>query len=558
MKIAISKFSRRRLGHSVQNVAAVSIAVAAAFFASSTVRVSAGTESSFTGSSSVALTTASNYSPAALPTNTTDVLITTSRTAALTDNANTSLQMESLSLTDSSPNSGYTISNPGATSSTLTLGNSAGFTNAYSSTANDLIYLQDTNLTIKGTGAYSTLGLTLASNGNFDLVTGTYSTTPTLTISAVISGGYGITTTGSGTVVLSGNNAFTGGISNSSSGTLTLSGTNAATSFSSSAGTVELAASSALGSVSTVNISGSAVVYDSILSLSGVINSSAAVSLSGTGGLQTEGSNQTVGSLTGTSSARLFIGDYVGTSATTAGSFTVGDSTSTTYAGAIIGTYSETTGALLTKQGTGTLTLSGANTYTGPTMISAGTLIVNGTNSGTGAVTVGDGNTLKGTLGGVGTIAGATTVNVGSTITGATVGTVGTLTITNPLTINGTYVADVAATTSDKLSLTGTSTAGILTLGSTSTLSLVVSGTLTAAQYVLATYASLSGTFSTVTGVPSGYMLDYGTVTAGEITLDPTPVPEPATWLGGALLTGIVGYSQRRRLQGLLLAATNA
>lgn len=69
------------------------------------------------------------------------------------------------------------------------------------------------------------------------------------------------------------------------------------------------------------------------------------------------------------------------------------------------------TGAL-TKIGSGTLTLSGANLYTAGTTVSAGTLVIsNATGSGTGTGSV---QVSAGTLGGKGTIAGMVTVGTGS------------------------------------------------------------------------------------------------------------------------------------------------
>src|SRR5204863_151174 len=69
---------------------------------------------------------------------------------------------------------------------------------------------------------------------------------------------------------------------------------------------------------------------------------------------------------------------------------------------------------VLNKFGSGTLTLTGANTYSGGTNVNAGTVLANnatGSATGTGAVAVN-----AGTLGGTGSVGGAVTVNSGGAL----------------------------------------------------------------------------------------------------------------------------------------------
>src|SRR5262249_22769048 len=83
----------------------------------------------------------------------------------------------------------------------------------------------------------------------------------------------------------------------------------------------------------------------------------------------------------------------------------------------------------LAKTGPGKWILTGNNTYSGTTTVSAGTLLVNGNHSGTGLTTVNGG-----TLGGTGSIAGGLTVNPGGHV--APGASIGTFTVGGAVTLN--------------------------------------------------------------------------------------------------------------------------
>ncbi|MGH8091938.1 MAG: autotransporter-associated beta strand repeat-containing protein [Chthoniobacterales bacterium] len=159
------------------------------------------------------------------------------------------------------------------------------------------------------------------------------------------------------------------------------------------------------------------------------------------------------------------------------------------------------TGGSLIKIGTTTLTLTGANIYTGGTTVSAGTLVINnttGSGTGTGAV-----NVTGGTLGGKGIISGVVTVNSGAFLAPAH-GTKqqATLTIQSPLTFNAsstytyTFKAKKKQAKTDKVIANGVT----INSGASFNLSGTTKGTLTSGLVLTVisnTSANpISGTFS--------------------------------------------------------------
>lgn len=117
-----------------------------------------------------------------------------------------------------------------------------------------------------------------------------------------------------------------------------------------------------------------------------------------------------------------------------------------------------------------------------------------------------------GTLMADGAIPGSLTVSAGATLEpGASAGTLGA----GATTLDGTYRCEVAGTGSDRLNVTGN-----LQLGTESALNLVaISGGFTESEYIIATWTgTLTGTFATVTGLPQNYTLNYDT-TNKRITL---------------------------------------
>jgi len=270
--------------------------------------------------------------------------------------------------------------------------------------------------------------------------------------SGAISGAGGIRKVGDNTVRLTGTNTYTGGTTIDEGwliGTTTgLQGkivNNASLEFDQSfdgdfsgsisgTGSLYKEGSGAVAFSGNNIYTGSTVVWEGTLAARGgsAIPDASSVSVSSGAVLRVDES-ETIGSLNGS-----------GTVNAVSGTLTIGaDNRSTTFGGAISGA------GRLAKTGTGTLTLGGANTFTGGAWVGGGALRVLGSLSGLTEVVSG------GTLLGTGTV--ASLLNGGVVSPGST-GTIGTLKVTGNYaqTSSGTLVVDITPTSSDKLSVGGT------------------------------------------------------------------------------------------------------
>jgi fibronectin-binding autotransporter adhesin len=213
-------------------------------------------------------------------------------------------------------------------------------------------------LTLSGTNTYS--GATTVTTGTLQLNGSTHASSAV----AIATAG---TLTGSGTV--NGNATLTGnGIINKASGTL--------------AGTL---------GVTGGNWNGAGAVTGLVTSSSGAFNIGNGANLTANGGLDVTGGTIAAGNA----------------ASTITGSLNYTSASNSTFAGVIAGA-SKT---LTMNNAAAKLILTGANTYTGATNVTAGVLAVNGSLGNT-TTTIGTGATLQGS----GSIAGSVTVNGGGTL----------------------------------------------------------------------------------------------------------------------------------------------
>ena len=190
-----------------------------------------------------------------------------------------------------------------------------------------------------------------------------------------------------------------------------------------------------------------------------------------------------------------------------------------TTSGAITGS-----GGSLTKTGGGTLTLSAANSYTGTTLVSSGTLLIDGNQtSATGTTTVAGGARI----GGIGTIGGNLTLNANAQFV---------LNLAAPLVVAGTVSLD------NNFSIASLVNAD----GSAIDWSSVAETTYTLISNSSSTFSNIQnwGYANRATGLGGGREAYFA---AG--SLDLHVVPEPATWALRAFSLMTVMVLRRRRAE---------
>jgi autotransporter-associated beta strand protein len=340
------------------------------------------------------------------------------------------------------------------------------------------------------------------------------------TIGSVISGSAGLAKYGAGTLVLSGSNTYTGTTTITAGAlsvvTLANGGSN------SSIGASSNAAANLMINGGTLMYTGSGASCDRLFTVGA---SGATIDASGTGTLNLTQTGSIAYSGSTTHSLTL-TGSYSGAANMCA----------------LLIANDGSNAVSLTKSGVGTWALSGTNTYTGTTTISAGTLQIGSggasgsisnsiaiSNSGTLAFNRSDDYTYGGVISGSGAVAksGAGTLTLSGTnnYTGATAVSTGTLLVTgstapgSAVTVAGGATLGGTGTIGGAVSMTGT-----LSPGATGTGTLTIGGNLT--------FASGSTYLVTANGATSGSGYDQTVVGTGT-----------AVTLGNATLSFALGYT---------------
>ena len=278
-----------------------------------------------------------------------------------------------------------------------------------------------------------TVGAVTLTTGNITGTTGVLSATSltfngTGTASANLGGNSTVTKSGAGTTtILSGNNTFSRNVTVSS-------------------GILSIRSSTALGTTAngTTVANGAALEMQNDITVGAETLTLNGMGVASGGALRSVSGNNTYQGniiLTGASRINSDSGTLTLSTGTLTGAFglTVGGGGNTTIS-RVIGTGTGT----LTKDGAGTLTLSGNNTYTGTTTVSGGKLLINGTTA-TSALNITSGNL---TLGSASRLVGASptvSVSAGAFLATAGVESIRALSGAGSVNLGGTLTVNVTS-----------------------------------------------------------------------------------------------------------------
>jgi autotransporter-associated beta strand protein len=231
-------------------------------------------------------------------------------------------------------------------------------------------------------------------------------------------------------------------------------------------------------------------------------------------------------------------------------------------------------GSGIVKDGSGTLTITASNTYSGGTTVNSGTLLVNGRGDlGTGNVTVNN----SGTIGGDSTSAlisrgsfddarDRLTVSAGGNLAPGNGGNNTAVITLHALTLEpaSNFRIDINGTSPgtgyDRLVLTGAGNNRYVITNSNLLVS--VGTTLSVGQTFLIGLRTAGGSIRGEFAQGNSVVGSDGTVFSisyigGDgndivLTVAAAPVPEPSTWVGGVLAIAGLAFTQRRRLRKLI------